>query len=213
MKRESTYETRPYRKEKKVKNTTIMLLISFLLFSFFLLGVPINTFAAQGTNAVSLGVSGLFGSETRGYLEYIEYEKKFTRVFAVYAAAEHIAYQYDTGPYVETGRGPGAEFGVRAYPFKRTTLMDWYVGAGWGSWSIKGNWKDDVGTPFVTRGAFRSSIAGFSLQTGYKWYFGSHALFVDPRLQFGMLRGSGASEAFGYAEMIVAGRVAIGMSW
>lgn len=190
-----------------------MLLIPCFVISISLLGRSANVFAAEGTNALSFGATGLLGSDTGGYTEYIEYEKKFTRVIAAYAAIEHMAYQYDTGPYVETGRGPGVEFGVRAYPFKRTTIKDWYIGAGWGTWSVKGNWKDDVGTPFVTRGTFRSSIDSFSLQTGYKWYFGVHALFIDPRLQVGTLRGNGASQAFGYAEMIVAGRVAIGMSW
>lgn len=179
---------------------------------FHLLGMPINAFAAEGTNAVSVGVSRLLANDTSGFTDGIGYEKRILGIIAVYATIGNIDYRYEKDSHVETARGTGGEIGALLYPF-RQSLKEWYFGVGWGTWSVKGNWQDDVGTPFVTSGTFRSSIDSFRLQTGYKWYFGSHNIFIDPRLQIGDMFGDIDSKAFAGHTGFVDLHVSIGITW
>jgi hypothetical protein len=156
------------------------------------------------------GVSDWRADGTKGVAEYISFEKRLTRVIALYALIGNIEYRYDNGAYVETARGPGGKLGARIYPFKQA-LDGWCAGGGVRYWSAGGHWKK-AGTPNASSGPTRSRLGGFNLQTGYKWRPGPATLFIDPQAQIGVIGGS-SSEAFGFGPPFVAGLVAIGTSW
>ena len=87
------------------------------------------------------------------------------------------------------------------------------MGGGIGFWSVKGDWKDDVGTPFVTTGKGEATVADLNFQAGYKYYPLQRRVYVDPSLGIGLLFPGGTPDPFGPGGGYIRTGLAIGMRW
>jgi hypothetical protein len=197
-------------KNKRVRSALLILCL-FVCTTF--VGTEANAFDIGGPGALNAGAAVFLTSHTFGYIASVGFEKRITRVFALYANAGRIDYRFETDRYRETGAGPGFELGMLLYPFRREDMKDCYLGMGIGHWWVKSIWQDDLGTPFVTGGGLRSSIDSVRLQTGYKWYLGlNNNIALDLRLQFGEMISDINSQAFD-VRGFVGLYLAVGMLW
>jgi hypothetical protein len=89
-----------------------------------------------------------------------------------------------------------------------------YLGGGLGFWSLKGHWKDDVGTPFETTGRGTANVVDLNFHVGYKWAFaGSRGFFIDPSLALDFMSTNCDPYLFGPAGASLTAGLAIGKQW
>ena len=175
---------------------------------------------AADTMAVSVGVSnGLFTYDSLLLTGSLRLEKEliFTRAWlanlSAYLNVGYIDYRSTQGHFRDAARGGGAELGIRRYLSGRV-LEGLYLGAGFGYWSLKGAWKDDVGTPFVTAGNGNAGTADGNVHIGYKWYPARFRnFFIDPSVMFGFMSSVSVPEPFGPSGYYLNTGVAVGRRW
>jgi PEGA domain len=174
--------------------------------------IQVQAPAPENKTAWSLGVAGYRRPGAAGTMTHINYEQAFGRRASLSVKVGYIDDRSNYGSYKDASNGIGGEVGMRFYR-QDHVLEGWYMGGGLGFWSVKGDWQDDVGTPFVTTGQGNATVADLNVQTGYKWYPKQRRYFIDPSLGAGVFFPGGTPDPFGPRGGYLSAGLAIGMRW
>ncbi len=144
-------------------------------------------------------------------MDYAGFERMISPDYSLYAKLGYVGYRSHYKGYEDVSHGVGGEMGFHYYKHHRA-LEGWYLGGGLGYWSVRGSWRDDLGTPFVTTGKGEAFVADFGFRTGYMWYAG-HQVYIDPSLGAGFLISNGVPDPFAGGGWYFNPGLAIGMRW
>ena len=188
--------------------------INIVLLALFI-AVPVPGIAADNTNAVSAGVTGLAVFGATNTISYLAYETKpFDNPLVLSVKAGRMHSIVREGAYEERASGAGGEVGIRVYASGTPYIHGYYLGAGVGWWALSGEWKDDLGTPFVTTGPGRVSVIDLNGLIGKKIFLGSTGVYIDPSVQIGLLGARHyRPEEFGAGGIYLAAGISAGFAW
>ena len=173
-----------------------------------------STKQAKRPFALAIGVSrNFYAYDTRTVTGVLRLEKMFDTYASFYLDVGYADSRSTYGEYSDAAHGLGGELGINVYLSGRG-FEGPYFGAGMGSFELKGNWKDDVGTPFETTGRGNARVVDFNFHIGHKWSPAVlQGFFIDPSIALDVMSTKCEPYPFGPAGASLKAGLAIGKRW